>query len=54
MKAPADKSSKSERDRQERQAQALRENLLRRKTQMRGRKDSPTPSPPKKGDPEHG
>jgi len=54
MKTPAEKQSKSERDRQERLAQALRDNLLRRKTQMRGRKANPPPTPPEKGDPEHG
>ncbi len=54
MKTPASKTSQSERDRQERQAQALRDNLLRRKTQKRGRKETPPSSPLPKGDPEHG
>jgi hypothetical protein len=54
MKAPAEKKSKSERDRLERQAQALRDNLQRRKTQMRGRKTSAAPTLPQKGDPDHG
>jgi hypothetical protein len=54
MKAPAEKKSKSERERLERQAQALRDNLQRRKTQMRGRKTSAAPTLPQKGDPDHG
>ena len=41
-------------DKTDRLAQALRENLLKRKSQKRGRANSPHQTPANKGEPDHG
>lgn len=57
MNKPKSKKQNTEQpvsDKTDRLAQALRENLLKRKSQKRGRTNSPPPTPAGKGEPDHG
>ena len=57
MNKPKSKKQNTEQpvsDKTDRLAQALRENLLKRKSQKRGRTNSPPPPPAGKGEPDHG
>ena len=57
MNKPKPKKQNTEKpasDKTDRLAQALRENLLKRKSQKRGRTNSPTPPPAGKGEPDYG